>query len=236
MRLWSYWRSSCSYRVRIALNLKGLRYETVPVHLVRGGGEQHLEPYAQVHPQRLVPALQVSLDEPVLTQSLSIIEYLDERWPAPRLLPAEAAQRARVRSLSQLIATDVQPLQNVRVLNHLPAASQRAEWARHWMTRGFEALEAQLKAGDAYCVGDHVTIADLTLVPQVYNARRFGLDLSRFPKLIGIDERCRRRPAFEAARPENQPDAPRPEGSTSSPTATPPPARSVVTGTAPGYR
>jgi len=212
MRLWSYWRSSCSYRVRIALNYKGLSYETVPVHLVKNGGEQHQAKYRQVNPQGLVPAFQASAHEPVLTQSLSIIEYIDERWPEPALFPKEALLRARVRSLSQLIASEIQALQNLRIVSHLKRehqfdADRGVEWMKHWMMNGFDALEQQLRAQDKYCVGDEVSMADLTLVPQVYNARRFNLDLSRHPKILGIEERCLQLPAFVDARPENQPDA-----------------------------
>ena len=214
MKLWSYWRSSCSYRVRIALNYKGLSYETVPVHLVKNGGEQHGTDYRGLNPQGLVPAFQAAAHEPVLTQSLSIIEYIDERWPEPALLPKEALLRARVRGLSQLIASEIQALQNLRVVSHLKTdhhfdSDRGVQWMKHWMMQGFDALEQQLRPDDKYCVGDDISMADLTLVPQVYNARRFNLDMSKHPKVLGIEERCLQIPAFLDARPENQADAPK---------------------------
>ncbi|MFT3761097.1 MAG: maleylacetoacetate isomerase [Pseudoxanthomonas sp.] len=213
LRLYSYWRSSAAYRVRIGLNLKGLPYETVPVHLLRDGGQQNAPEYAAQNPQRLVPVL--AHDDQVLRQSLAILEYLEETWPQPPLLPADAAGRARVRALAQLIACDVHPLNNLRVLQYLEREwdappPRREAWVRHWIVEGFAALE-KLLAGDAatgaFCHGERPGLADCCLAPQVYNARRFGVDLTAFPTIARIEAACLALPAFDAARPENQPDA-----------------------------
>lgn len=210
--LYSYWRSSAAYRVRIGLNLKSLPYRTQPVHLVRDGGQQHAADYAALNPQELVPTL--CHGETVLRQSLAILEYVDEVWPQPALLPADAAGRARVRALAQLVACDIHPLNNLRVLQffdgtwHVPQ-SEREDWVVHWMQTGFAALE-QLLASPAtgtFCHGDTPTLADCCLVPQLYNAHRFAVDLSPYPTLQRIEQACLALPAFDAARPENQPDA-----------------------------
>ena len=214
MRLYSYWRSSSAYRVRIALNLKGLEYELHPVHLVRNGGEQHSERYRRINPQELVPALQCQGE--VITQSAAIIEFLEERWPAPSLLPAEPRARARVRSLAQLIACEIQPLNNLRVLGQLRQRfgadeQQVRSWYLHWLEAGFSALEAELERNAAtadFCSGDAPGLADAFLVPQVYNARRFDFDLAAYPTIERIDANCASLPEFMAAAPENQPDAP----------------------------
>lgn len=213
LRLYSYWRSSAAYRVRIGLNLKGLRYETVPVHLVRDGGEQHQAEYAALNPQQLVPTLTHGVR--VIRQSLAILEYLDEAWPSPRLLPMTARDRARVRSLAQLVAADIHPLNNLRVLRYfentwgVPQA-ERDEWVKHWIVEGFDAMEALL-ANDAatgtYCHGQTPGLADCCLVPQVFNARRFGVDMAAFPTIARIEQACLELPAFADARPEKQPDA-----------------------------
>ena len=211
--LYGYWRSSAAYRVRIALNLKGIDYESAPVHLVRDGGEQHSPAYRALNPQRLVPALVVG--DTVFTQSLAIIEYLEETGPAPALLPPDAAGRARVRSLAQIIACDVHPLQNLRVLNYLAGElgadqDQRTAWARHWIAEGLRAFEDRLARSPdtgAFCHGDTPGLADACLVPQLFNARRFGCALDAWPTLGRIDEACRKLPAFRAAAPEAQPDA-----------------------------
>lgn len=214
LTLYSYWRSSAAYRVRIALNLKGLPHEIKPVHLVRDGGEQHGAEYQELNPQELVPVL---LDgHRVIRQSMAIIEFLDETWPEPPLLPATARDRARVRGLAQLIACEIHPLNNLRVLQffdhtwHVPQP-EREGWVRHWINDGFKALEALLRENPStgeFCEGDDPGLADCCLVPQVYNAQRFGVDLAPFPLIQRINAACLALPAFDAARPENQPDAP----------------------------
>ena len=213
LRLYSYWRSSAAYRVRIGLNLKGLRYETVPVHLVRDGGEQHQAEYAALNPQQLVPTLTHGVR--VIRQSLAVLEYLDEAWPSPRLLPMTARDRARVRSLAQMVAADIHPLNNLRVMRYFEQTwsvpqSERDEWTKHWIVEGFDAMEALL-ANDAatgtYCHGQTPGLADCCLVPQVFNARRFGVDMAAFPTIARIEQACLELPAFADARPEKQPDA-----------------------------
>ena len=214
LRLYSYWRSSAAYRVRIGLHLKGLAYETVPVHLLRDGGQQHAPAYAALNPQELVPTL--CDGERVLTQSLAILEYLDEVWPTPPLLPATARERQRVRALALLVACEVHPLNNLRVLQYFEhewnvPQPERDAWVKHWIEDGFRAAEALLaehpSTGD-FCEGEMPTLADCCLVPQVYNARRFGVDLAPYPTIRRIEAACLALPAFDAARPENQPDAP----------------------------
>ncbi len=211
--LYSYWRSSAAYRVRIALNLKGVAYESRPVHLVRDGGEQRKPEYLAVNPQGLVPVL--SVDGFVINQSLAIIEYADERWPEPPMLPADPPGRARVRSLAMMVACDIHPLNNSRVQNYLRdelgvREEGRLAWYRHWVASGFQALETRL-SGEAdtgrFCHGDKPGLADLCLVPQVYNARRFRCDLSPFPTLMAIHDACMELDAFREAAPEAQPDA-----------------------------
>ncbi|HJU39095.1 MAG TPA: maleylacetoacetate isomerase [Tahibacter sp.] len=215
LRLYGYWRSSAVYRVRIALNLKGLPYETVPVHLVNNGGEQHAESYRKLNPQELIPVLRDG--GRIVRQSLAIVEYLDEAYEGEcKLLPATARDRARVRALAQLIACDVHPLNNLRVLQYLEREFnapqvERERWSRHWIAEGFRAFEELLADSPStgqFCEGDDPTLADVCLVPQVYNARRWGVDLEPFPTIVRIDAHCRTLPAFDAARPEAQPDAP----------------------------
>lgn len=212
MKLYSYYRSSAAYRVRIALNLKQLPYETAAVHLLKNGGEQKQPEYSAKNPQKLVPALEDG--GRVLTQSLAIIEYLEEQYPHRALLPADAAGRARVRALAQLIACDIHPLNNLRVLGYLKdtlAAGEdaRSQWYRHWVQQGFAALETLLQSDQTgrFCHGDAPGLADCCLVPQVYNARRFGVDLSPYSTIVRIDAACSALEAFQAAAPENQPDA-----------------------------
>jgi maleylacetoacetate isomerase len=213
MKLYTYFRSSAAYRVRIALNLKGLAYEAIPIHLVKGGGE-HLQPaYRAVNPAALLP----SLDEhgAMLTQSLAILEYLEEVHPFVPLLPADALGRARVRALAQTVACDMHPLGNLRVLKYLAQTLQvdaeaKLEWQQHWMRQGFAALEALLADSDdsgRFCHGDTPTLADCCLVPQIFNALRFGVDMAPYPTLMAVHAACAEVPAFVAAHPAQQPDA-----------------------------
>jgi len=207
--LHSYWRSTAAYRVRIALNLKGLDYQQIP-HDLRVG-EQAAPAYASVNPQQLIPALEV--DGVVLTQSLAILEWLEETHPEPRLLPARAADRAAVRAMAQTIACDIHPLNNLRVLARLRAefgADENAvsRWIAGWIADGFEALETLIaKRGGAFAYGDTPTLADCCLVPQVYSARRFNVDLAHYPRLVDAADRAGELDAFVAAHPTNQPDA-----------------------------
>ena len=213
LQLYSYWRSSAAYRVRIALHHKGLPFETVPKHLVRDGGEQRKADYLAVNPQGLVPAL--AIGEHVIAQSLAICEYLEETHPEPRLLPGDALDRAAIRGLALAVACDIHPLNNLSVLNHLRAGfgaddAAISRWMAHWMQRGFGALEQrvhQLPNDGRHCYGATVTLADVCLVPQMANARRFKVDVSAFPKLVAICAHLETLPAFVAARPEAQPDA-----------------------------
>jgi maleylpyruvate isomerase len=213
MRLYDYFRSSAAYRVRIALNLKGVQPdERTFVHLRMGG--QRAQDYLALNPQGLVPALALD-DGHVLTQSLAIVEYLDETYPDPPLLPSSAAARARVRAIALAIACEIHPLNNLRVLNYLlgtlgVSKEQKDGWYRYWIDVGFEALERSLSNdGDTgrYCHGDRPTLADVCLVPQIANARRFDIDLSPYPTLIRIEAACNELPAFAEAAPARQPDA-----------------------------
>ncbi|HTW74152.1 MAG TPA: maleylacetoacetate isomerase [Steroidobacteraceae bacterium] len=212
LRLYTYFRSSAAYRVRIALHLKGLPFEALPVHLLRGGGEQHAPAFAALNPAELVPVLEDS--GLVLTQSLAIIEYLEERHPVPALLPAEPAARARVRALALAIAADIHPLANLRVMRHLQAldvdAARRREWSRHWVTLGLTAVERMLQAdapSGACCHGDAPTLADCCLVPQIFNALRLDCPLERWPTLRRIYAHCMTLDAFQRAAPAGQSDA-----------------------------
>jgi maleylpyruvate isomerase len=208
--LYSYFRSSAAYRARIALNLKGVAYDTVAIHLTRDGGEQSSPAFRAVNPQMRVPVLKLPNGETLL-QSLAIIEYLDELQPQPRLLPDNAAQRAHVRAVAQIIACDIHPLNNTSSLNYLRRMLKADEaainaWYAHWVAAGFDAVEALLAPGP-YAFGGTVGLADICLVPQVYNARRFKIPLERYPKIVAVDAACAKLVAFEKARPDNQPDA-----------------------------
>ena len=213
MKLYDYFRSSAAYRVRIALKLKGLEYEAVPVHLLRAGGEQLLPAYRAVNPSALVPSL---VDEGVtITQSLAILEYLDEVHPLMPLMPRDALGRARVRSLALAIACDIHPINNLRILRYLVKQAGLSEeaknaWYVHWVQEGFSALETQLAASPdtgRFCHGDTPTIADCVLVPQVFNAVRFNIEMAPYPTIMRIDAACTELPAFAAAHPSQQPDA-----------------------------
>ena len=210
VKLYGYFRSSAAYWVRIALNLKKLPYAQSAVHLTHNGGWQWSDEFRAINPQKRVPALVLSTGE-ILLQSLAIIEYLDEIEPEPPLLPADAIERAQVRAVSQIIACDIHPLNNLVALNYLkgPLKHDQAavdDWYRYWVTQGFEATEALIRPAP-YSFGTHVTIADLCLVPQVFNARRFKVDMSKYPKISAVDAACLKLSAFNKARPENQPDA-----------------------------
>jgi maleylpyruvate isomerase len=208
-KLYGYWRSSASWRVRIGLNLKGLDYDYVPVHLVRDGGEQHTTQFRGLNPLGQVPVLAVEEDGRTLhlTQSLAILEYLEERWPTPALLPRAPEDRARVRALAETINAGIQPLQNLSVTQHLSSLGADPQaWVRHFVSRGMDALEAA--AGDSpFLGGDSPSVADCCLVPQLYSCRRFGVDLDACARLVAIEARCNALAAFEAAHPDRQPDA-----------------------------
>jgi maleylpyruvate isomerase len=210
LKLYSYFRSSAAYRVRIALNLKGIAYEMVPIHLIKDGGRNKSAEFRAINPQMRVPALAVP-NGPVLVQSLAIIEYLEEVHPQPPLLPSDPIERAQVRALAQIIACDIHPLNNIAPLRYLKRTLRHEQeeidaWYHHWILEGFEALEAMIHPRP-YAHGERVSLADLCLVPQVYNARRLGVPLDRFTKIVAVDAACLELPAFDKARPENQPDA-----------------------------
>lgn len=210
MKLYSYFRSSAAYRVRIALNLKNIPYDMTSVHLARDGGHNRKPEFAAINPQMRVPALALDSGD-VLIQSLAIVEYLDETHTDPPLLPKDALARAHVRALSQIIACDIHPLNNVAPLRYIKNTLRHDQadidaWYHHWVLEGFAALEALMPSGP-YCCGAQVTLADICLVPQVYNARRLKVPLDRFPKIVAADAACLKLPAFDKARPENQPDA-----------------------------
>jgi len=208
--LFGYYRSSAAYRVRAALAWKGIEYETRPVHLVKG--EHRGDDYLDIQPQGLVPALLI--DGHTLGQSMAILEYLEETHPDPALLPKDPAGRAKVRWMAELIAADIHPINNLRVGSYLRGVMGQGEeavvsWMRHWMTQGFTALEELVRLhGGLFCHGDAPSLADICLVPQMYNARRFELDLADYPSLVTIDARCRDLPAFASAHPDRQVDCP----------------------------
>ena len=218
LKLYGYWRSSAAYRVRICLNLKQLRYENHSIHLVKNGGEQHLAHYHALNPNELVPVL-VDGDL-VLNQSLTIIQYLDDNYSSTQVIPSIGPLRYQALALAQDIAIDVHPLNNLRVLQYLegPLAlddEQKHHWVNHWIDTGFKAVEEKLiehrrQYGEClFSVSSNPSIVDICLVPQVYNALRFGVDMERYPTIRAIVSACNELPAFERAKPENQPDAPR---------------------------
>lgn len=211
MKLYTFYRSSAAFRVRIALTLKGLTYESVPKHL--RNAEHRKAEYLAINPQGLVPVLEY--DGAVLAQSLAIIEYLDERFPTPPLLPRAPLERAQVRAMAQLIACEIHPLNNLRVLNYLREVFGQADegvnrWYAHWIAEGFRPLEelaGRHSSDGRHCYGNAVTLADVLLVPQMYNAHRFKCDVTPFPTLVKICAHLEQLPTFAAARPEAQPDA-----------------------------
>lgn len=210
LQLYNYYRSSASFRVRIALNLKNIDYRDIPIHLVNNGGEQFSPDYQKLNPQNLVPTLQD--DDKVITQSLSIIEYIDELYPAPPLLPQDPYQKALARSFALVIATDIHPLNNLRVLQYITktlhiSEEQKNQWYHHWIALGFKALEQQLASNNSagpYCFGSEPCMADIFLIPQIYNAKRYSFDLTPYPNLRKVDEHCQKNPAFIKAWPEEQ--------------------------------
>jgi maleylacetoacetate isomerase/maleylpyruvate isomerase len=211
VKLYTYFRSSAAFRVRIALNLKGLRYEPLFVHLAKG--EHRKAEYASVNPQALVPTLVLD-DGARLSQSLAIMEYLEETHPRPPLLPQDAAGRARVRSLADLVACEIHPLNNLRVLQHLKRALGQTEeqvsaWYRHWIADGLAKLEAELAAGGrgSFCHGESPTLADCCLVPQIFNAKRYNCELTAYPATMRVFDQCMKLDAFDRAQPSKQSDA-----------------------------
>ncbi|AZQ83444.1 maleylacetoacetate isomerase [Colwellia sp. Arc7-635] len=211
MKLYGYWRSSAAYRVRIALHLKGLEFESIPVHLVKNGGEQHSDAYIELNPTHLVPTF---VDQDVtLHQSIAIVEYLDDKFPTVAIYPKDSIVKAKVKALALDVACEIHPVNNLRVQQYLTQQfslqdSDKLTWSHHWMKIGFMAIEQQLKENSGkYSFGDEITMADICLVPQVYNANRFNLDMAEFPNIARVADNCNQHPAFIAALPENQADA-----------------------------
>lgn len=203
--LHGYFRSSCSWRVRIAFALKGIEYDQVPVNLIKDGGQQLTDQYKVLNPMQQVPAVQI--DGITLSQSLAVIQYIEETRPGPNLLPTDPKKRAEVRMICDLISSGIQPLQNLYVLQKIGA--EKLQWAQHFINRGFEALEPILKeTAGIYCVGDEVSMADICLVPQVYNANRFKVDISLFPTIERLNQTLMEIEAFKVSHPSCQPDTP----------------------------
>jgi maleylacetoacetate isomerase len=212
IKLYSYFRSSAAYRVRIALNLKGLKYETIPVHLLSNGGEQNQSPYAAVNPMKQVPSL--IHKGKTLGQSVAIIEYLDQIFPTPQLYPSDPYLAARVRQVCEIVNSGIHPILNLKLTQELEKRfqmdeQQKAEWMTFWMENGFQAIEKIIfETAKTYSFGDQVTAAELFLVPQIFNARRFKVEMSKFPLLSKIDENCKILLPFIDAHPMKQPDTP----------------------------
>lgn len=212
MKLYGYWRSSCSWRVRIGLHLKAQPFTYAPVHLLKDGGQQKAEPYTRLNPMQSVPLLEVEEDGQLLhiAQSMAILEYLDERWPEPPLLPPGRVARAKVRQAAEIVNSGIQPFQNTSVqkrVKHELHGDEKA-WARHFITVGLAALEPLVReTSGRYSVGDQVTLADCFLVPQLYHARRYAVDVAAFPTLTRVEDACMALSAFQAAHPDRQPDA-----------------------------
>lgn len=212
MRLYSYWRSSCSWRVRIALHLKGVAFEYAPIHLLREGGAQNTPEYQEKNPLRTVPLLEWEEGGRVrrLSQSMAILAYLEERYPSPPLWPEDPVQRAQAWMLAEIPNSGIQPLQNLAVMQKVKRElnGDADAWSKHWNERGLQALEAWARPlAGRFLLGDQVSVADVCLVPQLYSARRFGVDLSPFPTLTRVEQSCEALDAFARARPERQPDA-----------------------------
>ena len=214
LKLYSYWRSSTSYKVRIAMNLKGLEYDVIPVHLVKDGGQQNSDEYKSINPMGAVPTLLVD-DKHSIAQSNAILEYLEEKYPAPALLPEGLLERAYVRQVMNIVSCDIHPLNNLRVLQHIKSEFQQTdetkkEWYHKWIHKGFKALNALISSSEFYkghyCTEDQPSFADATLIPQIYNARRFDVDLKNYPVLTDIEAKCLNTQAFIDAAPENQID------------------------------
>uniref|UniRef100_UPI0037E8BFFC maleylacetoacetate isomerase isoform X2 n=1 Tax=Semicossyphus pulcher TaxID=241346 RepID=UPI0037E8BFFC len=203
--LHGYFRSSCSWRVRIAFALKGIEYDQVPVNLIEDGGQQRTKEFKTLNPMQQVPA--VEIDGFLLSQSLAVVQYLDETRPGTRLLPEDPKKRAQVRMISDLIASGIQPLQNLSVIQKVGA--EKVPWSQHFIDRGFQALEPILKqTAGKYCVGDEISMADICLVPQVYNAERFKVDLEQFPTIKRLNQTLLEIDAFKVSHPHSQPDTP----------------------------
>lgn len=210
MKLYSYFRSSAAYRVRIALALKGLAFDIVPVHLVNNGGEQKSPDYTAINPQQLLPSFETDEGE-IITQSLAILEFLEENYPQVSLLPTDKIARAKVRALCQIIACDIHPIDNLRVLKYLKntlevTEEQKNAWYQHWVYEGFNAIEKLLPDNPKFCFGVSPTLADCCLIPQVYNAIRFECDMTNYPKIWQIYQHCNTLPSFIEASPEQQVD------------------------------
>lgn len=218
MKLYGYWRSSATYRLRIVLGLKGLDYEVAPIHLLDDGGQQHADSFKAMNPMSQVPVLEVTEGSKTvqLAQSIAVMEYLEEAYPRPALLPADPVLRARARQLTEIVNSGIQPLQNLFVMQRLEERGVDAkEWSRLFVRRGLAAFQATAEpVAGTYSVGEQPTYADCALIPQLYSARRFGIDVgSEFPLLARIEATCTKHPAFMAAHPDRQPDAPQPERS-----------------------
>ena len=210
LSLYSYWRSSCSWRIRIVLNYKNIPYKTIPVHLVKEGGQQLSDKFTEINPVQRVPVLEIQTPEKVhLIESMAICQYLEDVYPEPNMLPKDPLDKATVLSICSDIACNIQPIQNLAVLNKVGSmGGDKAEWAKFWITKGLDALEAILaKTKGKYCFSDNVTLADAFLVPQLYNARRFEVDMSKYPIIVEIESNLAEIEAFKKAHANSQPDA-----------------------------
>jgi maleylacetoacetate isomerase len=210
MKLYTYWRSSAAWRVRIALAMKNVSYEPIPVSLIDGGGQQHSDAYGAINAQHLVPTLILD-DGTTLTQSLAIIDWLEVTYPNPALIPSDSIARAKVLAAAHVVSMDIHPINNLRVLKVLTDqfgadAEAKTKWMQHWMKAGFDALTGMVEA-EPFAFGSQPTLADICLIPQLYNARRWGMDLNTWPKLAAIEAACLALPAFSSTAPEAQPDA-----------------------------